>query len=194
MSSNDAPASVDPVRVDPRIDQLVFYWQWSLWPRLQGLTDAEYRWSPVHDRAWDLAPGPEGSLLPHEPGPEAEVVPTIAWRMMHIAVGCFHIRTSTFFGDGSVPPEADMFDPRHLPDQLPGTAAGGLEFLRTSYQDWVTAVSQLTGTELDAPLGPRGGPFAESSMADLVLHLNREVMHHGGELGLLRDLWRSCDR
>jgi hypothetical protein len=28
-------------------------------------------------------------------------------------------------------------------------------------------------------------------MASLVLHLNRETMHHGGEIGTLRDLYRS---
>ena len=28
-------------------------------------------------------------------------------------------------------------------------------------------------------------------MAALALHLNREAMHHGGEIGLLRDLYRA---
>jgi hypothetical protein len=28
-------------------------------------------------------------------------------------------------------------------------------------------------------------------MAQLALHLNRETMHHGGEIGLLRDLNRA---
>jgi hypothetical protein len=28
-------------------------------------------------------------------------------------------------------------------------------------------------------------------MAGLTLHINREVMHHGGEIGLLRDLYRA---
>ena len=28
-------------------------------------------------------------------------------------------------------------------------------------------------------------------MAALVLHVNRELMHHGGEVGLLRDLYRE---
>jgi hypothetical protein len=30
-----------------------------------------------------------------------------------------------------------------------------------------------------------------SAMAALVLHLNRETMHHGGEIGVLRDLYRA---
>jgi hypothetical protein len=27
-------------------------------------------------------------------------------------------------------------------------------------------------------------------MAALIVHINREVMHHGGEIGVLRDLYR----
>jgi hypothetical protein len=37
------------------------------------------------------------------------------------------------------------------------------------------------------PLGPIGGPFAEDSVAALALHVSRETMHHGGEIGVLRD-------
>jgi hypothetical protein len=28
-------------------------------------------------------------------------------------------------------------------------------------------------------------------MAALIVHINREVMHHGGEIGVLRDLYRA---
>jgi hypothetical protein len=28
-------------------------------------------------------------------------------------------------------------------------------------------------------------------MAALIAHINREVMHHGAEIGLLRDLYRA---
>jgi len=28
-------------------------------------------------------------------------------------------------------------------------------------------------------------------MAELVLHINREALHHGAEIALLRDLYRS---
>jgi hypothetical protein len=30
-------------------------------------------------------------------------------------------------------------------------------------------------------------------MAALVVHVNREVMHHGGEIGVLRDLYARRD-
>lgn len=39
------------------------------------------------------------------------------------------------------------------------------------------------------PVRTGRGPWADRSMAELVLHVNREVIHHGAEIALLRDLW-----
>ena len=44
---------------------------------------------------------------------------------------------------------------------------------------------------LERPVGPAEGPFAERPMAELVLHINREAIHHAAEILLLRDLYRS---
>ena len=109
--------------------------------------------------------------------------------MAHIAVGCFATRASTFFGDGSVPSDADMFDPRHALPSLPGNAADAMEFLERSYLRWHDGIASLSYDDLVKPLGARGAWFAEAPMAELILHLNREVIHHGGEVGLLRDLY-----
>ena len=43
--------------------------------------------------------------------------------------------------------------------------------------------------DLAEPCGPAEGPFAEYSRAELVLHINRELIHHGAEIALLRDLY-----
>ncbi len=170
------------------VDQLEFYWAAHLRPRLEGLTDEEYFWEPVAG-AWSLRPDADGVLTLD--GGEPEQVTTIAWRIVHIAVGVFHTRASTFFGDGSVAPEADMSDPRHQPAALPGTAADALALLDRAYQWWHDGVLTLDEAALTAPLGPRGAFYAESPMAALVLHLNRETMHHVGEICLLRDLYRA---
>ncbi len=177
--------------LDPRIEQLTFYWDVHLWPRLEGLTDAEYRWSPAPDRAWDLQSGPDGELRYVDPPPEPAVVPSLAWRLMHIGIGCLHLRASAFFGDGTIPDDAGMADQRHLPATIPATAEAALAFLETSYRWWIDSLSALTPEELATPLGPKGGPYAEAPMSALVLHLNREVMHHGGEVCLLRDLYAA---
>jgi hypothetical protein len=176
------------------VDQLGFYWDNHLWPRLQGLTDEEYYWEPV-DGCWSVRPDERGVLridgadLPGDPVPPP--VTTLAWRILHIAVGVFHTRASTFFGDGSVPADAHMADPRHRPAALPATAADGVALLEFAYRWWTDGVLTLDEEQLLAPLGPRGHYFGHLPMAQLVLHLNRETMHHGGEIGVLRDLYRA---
>jgi hypothetical protein len=171
--------------------QLAFYWEAHLRPRLAGLTDEEYFWEPL-EGCWSVRPDARGNYR-LEVGPDTDppAVTTVAWRMMHIAVGCFVTRSSTFFGDGSVPADADMFDPRHVPVDLPHTAAEAVAFLDDSYQQWHGHVSALDPAALSAPLGPKGAYFSAEPMAALIVHVNREVMHHGGEIGLLRDLFRG---
>jgi DinB family protein len=170
------------------VSQLEFYWDVHLRPRLDGLTDEEYLWEPA-DGCWSIRPdGSGGFRLDREPGrPDPAPITTIAWRIFHVATG-MSTRTSTFFGGG---PEADMFDPGHLPPELPGTAADGLTLLDTSYADWHDAISGLDAAALDEPLGWKGSFFAKDPMAALIVHVNREVMHHGGEICLLRDLYRA---
>src|ERR1700677_1190504 len=125
-------------------EQLDAHWRTQLRPRLDGMTDAEYRWEPVPG-AWNVRPRGTGTA-PIEAGrgeftmdfampePTPAPVTTIAWRIGHIVVG--------------------------------GLGTDGLA----------------------RPCGPAEGPWAESSMAELVLHINREMLHHGAEIALLRDL------
>jgi hypothetical protein len=175
---------------DLLIGQLEFYWDIHLRPRLEGLTDEEYQWAPVQP-SWTVHPGEDGKAVfdLEYPEPAPVPVPTIAWRLVHIGVGCFAVRYNTFFADNV--DDAPMFDPRHIPDDLPLTADAGVAFLDEWYGRWHDAIRGLDDAGLAAPLGPRGGPYAEDTMLGLITHLNREVMHHGAEIGLLRDLYRA---
>ena len=173
------------------VGQLEFYWDVHLWPRLVGLTDEEYFWEPV-EGCWSQRRDDDGRWrLDHGPERDPPPVTTIAWRLVHIGATCLANRASTFFGDGTVPADADMFDPRHLPADLPGDAEEALRFLERSYRHWHDGIAGLDEEGLRRPLGPRGGPYAEDSMAELVVHISREVMHHGAEIALLRDLYRA---
>jgi hypothetical protein len=173
------------------IDQMEFYWDVYFRPKLDGLTDDEYLWEPVSG-CWSLRLDANGlyQVEMTDPEPEPAPVTTIAWRLMHFASNMY-FRSSTFFGDGSVPESATMFDPRHQPPSVPGTAQEGLAFLDRAYQRWRGPLSKLSEEEMATPLGPRGDYFANDSMSALVLHVNREMMHHGGEVLLLRDLYRT---
>lgn len=173
--------------------QLEFYWDAILRPRLEGLTDEEYFWEPV-EGCWTLRKGEDGRYVldglgvrPPEPAP----LTTLAWRLNHVAAHCLANRADTFFGPGEVPEDADMFDPRRVPAELPGTAADALEFLEEGFRAWQSGVTALSESDLRAPLGPKGGPFADDPMLALVMHINRETMHHGAEMCLLRDLFRA---
>jgi DinB superfamily len=90
-----------------------------------------------------------------------------------------------------VPDDAPMSDPRHQPAGLPTNAAEGLALLDSSYAWWRDGIAALDDDALAAPLGPRGGYFANDPMAALIVHVNRETMHHGAEMCLLRDLYRA---
>jgi len=51
-------------------------------------------------------------------------------------------------------------------------------------------VRRLGADGLARAIGPAEGPWADHPMATLVLHINREMLHHGAEIALLRDLYR----
>ncbi len=55
-------------------------------------------------------------------------------------------------------------------------------------------MSALDEAAWNVPLGPSWGPYAETSTVDLALHVVDDVVHHGAQVGVLRDLcarlWR----
>ncbi|GAA2138979.1 DinB family protein [Glycomyces algeriensis] len=175
------------------LGQLEFYWEVHLRPRLEGLHDEEYLWEPADD-CWSLRPDADGALELEfaEPAPEPPPVTTIAWRMVHIGRDVLGVRARAFFGPHEGLEDAHMWDLRLWPDPLPGTAADAIEMLEAAYAHWCEGVRALDTGALERPLGPKGAWFADDSMAALVLHINREVMAHGAEICLLRDLYRAA--
>ncbi len=182
-----------PVDIDwnaQLIEQLDWHWRHQLRPRLAGLTDDEYRWEPVAG-AWNVRPrgtstaplavgAGEFTIDFAVPEPDPAPVTTIAWRIGHLLVGVFGARVASHFG--GEPVAYDSYD-------YPGTADGALTELDRLYAVWTDGVRSLGATGLGRECGPAEGPFAEHPMAELVLHINREVLHHGAEVALLRDLF-----
>lgn len=172
------------------LGQLEFYLDTHLFPRLEGLQDEEYFWEPVPG-CWSVVEGPDGWRMQQEfPEPDPPPVTTIAWRLAHLAAANIGTRANAFFGDVEVP-DADTFnDPRFTPP-VPSSAAAGTTLLHEVWERWRDGLAGLGDTRLLSPIGPFGGWFAEEPMAALVLHVSRETMHHGGEIGVLRDLYRA---
>jgi hypothetical protein len=173
-------------------DQLDFHYRQQVRPRLDGLTDEEYLWEPAPG-CWSVRPRAEatgshaagaGDLVMEYawPEPDPQPVTTIAWRLAHVIVGCLAARTASHF-DG---PPGDYGAWTYAP-----TADGALAQLDAAYDAWSAGVEGLGEEGLARPVGPAEGPWAESPYVDLVLHINRELIHHGAEICLLRDLYRA---
>ena len=173
-------------------DQLDFHYRQLFRPRLAGLTDAEYLWEPapgawsIRPRDTSTSPAPIGAGdfqrddAPDEPDPAP--VTTIAWRIAHITVECLAIRTMNHF-DGP---------PAHWETwEYTDSADRARAQMDAAYDAWSAGVKRLGEQGLARPVGEHEGPWAESPYADLVLHLNRELIHHGAEICLLRDLYRA---
>src|SRR3979490_2341151 len=75
-------------------DQLDYHWTNQLRPRLKDLTDAEYFWQPVPD-CWTVHP--DGAIDFTFPEPQPVPFTTIAWRLAHVIVGVFSVRTKKQF-------------------------------------------------------------------------------------------------
>jgi hypothetical protein len=172
------------------LDQLDGHWTHQLRPRLAGLTDAEYFWEPVPGcwsvRARETADpklavgrGPfTMDLIRGVPSPGP--VTTIAWRMAHLTVSVLGGRVAGHF-DG--PPSS------HPEHQHAGTAGLALQQLDQAYAAWIAGVAGLDEAALAAPCGPSEGQYADEPMLAIVLHISREVIAHGAEICLLRDLY-----
>jgi DinB family protein len=175
---------------DDLVEQLDWHWTNHARPRLAGLTDDEYLWEPAPD-AWSVRPRAAARTVPVGrgdvvidfvyPTPEPAPVTTIAWRMAHVAIGVFGARAANHFGEpGSVDYDST---------EWPITATGGLALLDRHYAAWTAGVRSLGEEGLSRPCGPAEGPYADHPMSALVLHINREAIHHMAEIALLRDLY-----
>ena len=112
---------------------------------------------------------------------------TIAWRLCHLAVENIGTRANAFFGDPQI--DGLTMQDEHCAPSVPGTAEGAIALLADSYRQWREGLAALDDRGMMQSLGPKGGPYANDSMAALALHVSRETMHHGGEIGVLRDLY-----
>lgn len=180
------------------LDQLEWHWSTLLRPRLDGLTDDEYFWEPVP--GWSVRSGSESQR--RDPGylqvgsgpflidfafpePSPAPVTTIAWRLGHILVGVLGARIAGHFG-------GEPHDYRSY--AYPGSADEALERLDALHRAWVDGVNSWSDEDLQIPVGDLEPGFEEEPRATLVLHIHRELIHHGAEIALLRDLYTGLGR
>ena len=158
-------------------DQLDYHWTNQLRPRLDDLTDKEYFWQPVPD-CWTVHQ--DGAIDFAYPPPQPEPFTTIGWRLAHVIVGVFAMRNHSHFGG----PPADYQSWNYATG-----AATAMRQLDEQYRKWIDGVRGLSDDDLWRPCGPAEGPYADYPFTALVLHINREVIHHGAEIACIRDLY-----
>jgi hypothetical protein len=151
--------------------------------RVAGLTDDEYFWEPVPD-CWTVHKDGDGfridaSPLPPEPAPFT----TLAWRLAHIADVLQAERTATWLRVEPVPSDGTT--------PVPGSAAAAVEALDHAYAVWRRRLSAVDPAVLDQSMGEIAGPYAGNTVNSFVLHILDELIHHGAEVGVVRDLYRQ---
>jgi hypothetical protein len=173
---------MQPTWLERLDDQLTWHWDNHVRPKLEGLSDEEYLWEAAPD-AWSLRPTADGLTIDRQwPEPTPSPVTTIAWRMAHLIVDVFGTRNQLHFDGPDVDDATFPFSP---------TAGGALEQLDAAYRRWVDGVRSLDDATLNDPIGDREPGWEPFPYAALVLHITREAIHHGAEILLLRDLYRT---
>jgi uncharacterized damage-inducible protein DinB len=151
--------------------------------RLAGLTDDEYFWEPVPGCCTVRRTKSGDYRADDADRADTAAFTTIAWRLWHLIENYGSIRQPQWLGVERPPGGFE----RHHP--APSTAAEALAVLERAHDFWRGVLQELPAASWWEPLGPIAGEYAESSKASLVLHHLDEQIHHGAELGVLRDLY-----
>jgi hypothetical protein len=164
------------------------------------ITDDEYLWDPAPScwsiRRRSIGPGPHATALAgagewgrDTAGPSAPWPPpitTIAWRLGHLS------EMLTLRADHTIGSHAMTRDDY----RFRGDAAGGLAAFESGADAWRAALVSADDAALDMvgrSTYPNGSD-PDDPFIDTVWWVNQELLHHGAEIALLRDLFRVRPR
>ncbi|HSZ40550.1 MAG TPA: DinB family protein [Trebonia sp.] len=200
--------------IPPRLTPLLEQFDWAclrlinrmLGPRVDSgngtpvavplMTDDEYRWEPVPG-SWSVrrredGPAPGATALvgagewgrdSGHPAPEPPPLTTIAWRLSHISE-MLAMRADYTIGSRSL--NGDTY-------VTPGTALAAVAAFRDAVGAWRGALLAASDADLSTTglsTYPYGSDSADTFI-DTIWWVNQEILHHGGEIALLRDLYRA---
>ncbi|NIN64787.1 MAG: DinB family protein [Anaerolineae bacterium] len=149
--------------------------------RLDGLTDDEFFWEPVSG-GWTVRTAEDGHWIVDyaDPAPDPPPFTSIAWRLVHVAA-CKVMYHEYAFGRGKL-----TWDEL----EIPHTAADAIAWLEEGHARLRTALKQLRDADLEEMASTNWGdqwPTWRILWA-MILH----DLHHGAEIGCLRDLYRAA--
>ncbi|HEY1488542.1 MAG TPA: DinB family protein [Micromonosporaceae bacterium] len=138
---------------------------------------SDYAWQRLRGRMTGLTDA-EYRWQPAESG----AVTAMPWRLGHIADFLTEQRNAVWLGLSATGIERDG---------EPDTAAAALAAVDAAYASWRTLLEASTEETLAAPIGPPAGRYGEATRRSFVLHVLDELIHHGAEAALLRDLYSA---
>ncbi|WP_030975811.1 MULTISPECIES: DinB family protein [unclassified Streptomyces] len=162
-----------------------------------SMTDEEYLWEPVPD-CWSVrrraaGPGPGATVLvgagdwgrdsAQPPHPTPPPFTTLAWRLSHLSE-LLALRADHTNGSHTLTRDDYV---------VAGDAAGAIAAFESAATAWREA---LLGAD-DAALDTVGhstyphGSDPEDPFIETVWWVNQELLHHGAEIALIRDLFRA---
>jgi hypothetical protein len=164
-----------------------------------GMSNDEYLWEPVQN-CWSIRPraaglGPGATVLVGagdwgrdcgRPHPWPPPFTTIAWRLGHLSE-MLTLRAEHTVSGHALTADDYLFH---------GDAAGALRAFDDGSQAWREALVSADHTALDE-VGHSGYPDGsdpEEPFINVVWWVNQELLHHGAEIALLRDLYRARHR
>jgi hypothetical protein len=152
--------------------------------RLTGLTDEEYFWEPVPGCVSVRPTGPGGRWQPDRGYLDTDPPPftTLARRLGHVALECLLGRWDYTFGDHTLDPATLAYG---------STADQALAQLDDAFTKWRAGLGTLSDADLDV-VGLSSMPWGldpDLPFGDILWWNNRELIHHGAEMAMIRDLW-----
>jgi hypothetical protein len=162
---------------------------------VQPLTSAEYLWEPVQG-SWSVrrradGPGPGATWLVgagewgrdgyRDKEPYPPPFTTIAWRASHLTE-MLAMRADHTAGSRSLTKDNYV---------VQGDADGAVAALAAAVESWRGTLLASDDAALDT-VGHSTYPYgsdAKEAFIDIVWWVNQEVLHHGAEIALLRDLY-----
>lgn len=155
-------------------------WQ-PLVDRTAALSEQEFRWEPVAG-CWSVRLVDDRWVVDWDDSdPVPAPVTTVAWRTWHIAVDALDSYSARLFGTTGTGLEGTAWV---------GDWSSAQPLMQAAWRVFRDGVAGW-GDDLFEPLGPAWGPFGQHTRLDLVLHAQREVIHHGAEIALLCDLFQA---
>ena len=161
------------------------------------MTDDEYFWAPVPG-AWSVRrrghrPGPGATSLAgagewgrddySDKEPYPPPFTTIAWRLSHLTE-MLAMRADYTTGSRSMTKDTYV---------ISGDAGSAITALAEAVETWRATLLQCDDKALDT-VGYSTYPYGSDPgdmFLDIIWWVNQEILHHGAEIALLRDLYRA---